>query len=77
MEFFAQTLDDIVSNFGPLAVEWKDETASRVIGQLRSLPVKKSYGTDDLKSLLDKGFDDAVLIFRLFLGLSKDHLSRS
>jgi hypothetical protein len=36
------------------------------------MPVKKLYALADLKVLLDKHFDDALLIFRLFLGLSKD-----
>lgn len=72
MEFIAQKLDDIVSSLRPLTVEWKDETAHRVIGRLKTLHVKQAYTTDDLKALLDENFDDGILICRLFLGLSKD-----
>lgn len=72
MEFIAQSLDDIVASLGALTVEWKDETASRVIERLKILPVKSAYTTDDLKVLLDENFDDGILICRLFLGLSKD-----
>jgi hypothetical protein len=72
MEFIAQRLDDIVASLRPLAVEWKDETARRVIDQLQAFPIKPTYTTDDVRGLLDGNFDDGVLICRLFLGLSKD-----
>ena len=72
MEFVRQELDDILASLKPLAVEWKDETASRVIDRLESLPVKKAYTREDVKALLDENFDDGLLIFRLFLGISKD-----
>src|SRR5262249_47714213 len=44
----------------------------RVIAEIEAMPVKKVYTLDDVRSLLDKHFDDALLICRLFLGLSKD-----
>jgi len=72
MEVIAQNLDDILASLQPLAVEWQDDTARRVIEQLRSLSPKEAYTTADVKALLDKHFDDGMLIFRLFLGLSKD-----
>lgn len=72
MEFVAQRLDDILASLKPLAVEWKDDTARRVIGRLEALPVRTTYTIDDLKHLLDENFDDGILICRLFLGLSKD-----
>jgi hypothetical protein len=72
MEVIAQKLDDIVASLRPLNVEWKDETAVRVIERLKALPVKNAYTTDDVRALLDENFDDAILICRLFLGLSKD-----
>jgi len=72
MEFIAQRLDDIVASLRPLTVEWKDETARRVIDQLQAFRIKPTYTTDDVRGLLDGNFDDGVLICRLFLGLSKD-----
>src|SRR5580704_4960361 len=72
MEFIAQRLEDIVASLRPLAVEWKDETARRVIDQLQTFAIKPIYTVDDVRGLLDGDFDDGVLICRLFLGLSKD-----
>lgn len=72
MEFIAQHLDDIVQGLRPLTVEWQDETANRIINRLTQFPVKNAYTTADVRALLDENFDDAVLIFRLFMGFSKD-----
>lgn len=72
MEFVAQTLDDILASLKPLTVEWKDETARRVIDRLENLPVKNAYTKEDVNTLLSKNFDDGILICRLFLGISKD-----
>lgn len=72
MEVIAQKLEDIIASLRPLTVEWKDDTARRVIECLKSLPVKRAYTTDDVKALLEPNFDDGILICRLFLGLSKD-----
>src|SRR5262249_359055 len=43
--------------------------------EIQSLSVKTTYTTTDLAQLLDTNFNDALLIFRLFLGFSKDHFS--
>lgn len=72
MEVIAQKLDDIVNSLQPLAVEWKDDAARRVIGRLDAFPVKQAYSKADVKALLDEDFDDGILILRLFMGLSKD-----
>ena len=72
MEVIAQRLDEIVDSLRPLTVDWKDDTARRVIDQLKAMPVKKVYTADDVKTLLDENFDDGILICRLFLGVSKD-----
>lgn len=72
MEFIAQSLDDIVASLQPLTVEWKDDTARRVIARLQSFPIKTAYGSSDLRVLLDENFDDGILILRLFLGFSND-----
>ena len=60
MEFIAQSLDDIVASLKPLTVEWKDETANRVIDRLKRLPVKKVYTVDDVKALLGIGLLEAM-----------------
>lgn len=72
MEFIAQNLDEILASLKPISVEWKDDTAQRVISKLRAFPPKKVYRVDDIRDLLDENFDDGILICRLFLGLSKD-----
>ena len=72
MEVIAQNLDDILASLRPLTVEWKDETAHRVIERLKTLPVKKTYAAEDIKALLDENFDEGILICRLFMGMSKD-----
>ncbi len=72
MEVIAQKLDDILATLQPLTVEWKDETAERVINRLKRFRAKKSYTAEDVKPLLDENFEDGILICRLFLGLSKD-----
>jgi hypothetical protein len=72
MQVISQKLDDIVSSLRPLTVEWKDDTARRVIDRLKTVPAKKAYTVQDVKNLLDDNFDDGILICRLFLGFSKD-----
>ena len=37
MKVIAQKLDDILDSLRPLTVEWKDDTASRVIDRLKVL----------------------------------------
>lgn len=75
MEVIAQKLDDIVDSLRPLTVEWQDETSHRVIALMKAMPVKEAYTAHDVKALLDKNFDDGILICRLFLGLSKDQFT--
>jgi hypothetical protein len=72
MEFIAQKIDDILDRLRPLVVEWKDETAQRVISKLKDFQPKKAYTAEDVSALLDDDFNDGILICRLFLGLSKD-----
>src|SRR4030067_1792284 len=72
MEFVAQTLDELVASLNPLSVEWKDETAHRVIDRLKNLAAKNRYTNEDVKALLDENFEDGLLICRLFMGMSKD-----
>lgn len=72
MEVIAQRLEDIVDSLQPLTVEWRDETADRIIACLKRFPVQREYEAADIRALLDEHFEDAILVFRLFLGLSKD-----
>jgi hypothetical protein len=72
MEVIAQKLSDILNSLRPLTVDWKDDTANRVIERLKSLNVNKAYTAEDVQALLDENFEDGILICRLFLGLSKD-----
>ena len=75
MEIIAQNLEDILTSLRPLTVDWKDETACRVIDSLNSFPVKSDYTGDDIKALLDANFEDGMLICRLFLGYSRDQFT--
>jgi hypothetical protein len=72
MEIVKQSLEDLLAGLGPLAVDWRDETALRVIERLRALPAKGTYDKEDVQTLLDEEFEDGILICRLFLGVSKD-----
>jgi hypothetical protein len=72
MKIIRQSLDEILDSLQSLEVDWKDETATRGIDRLRTLPEKAAYGAEDIASILDANFDDGLLIFRLFLGHSKD-----
>ena len=72
MKALAQSLDEILNALSPLKVEWQDETSLRVVARLEKFPKKKIYTVDDIKKILDTGFDDGLLISRLFLALSKD-----
>ena len=72
MKVLAQTLDEILEALSPLKVEWQDATSLRVIARLEKFPRKKVYAVEDIKGILDKDFDDGLLISRLFLALSKD-----
>jgi hypothetical protein len=72
MKVVAQKLDDILEALKRLNVEWQDDTARRVISRLERFPRRKVYSTEDIKGILDRDFDDGLLIIRLFLALSKD-----
>ena len=72
-----QTLDDILASLQPLTVDWQDDVAKRVISEIEAMPSKESYAVADIKAILDKHFDDALLILRLFMGLSKDQFTAS
>lgn len=75
MEFLSQNIVDILESLRHLDVEWKDDTARRVIKEIEELPIKSTYYIEDVKKILDTDFDDGLLICRLFLGLSKDQFT--
>jgi len=75
MEFFQQSLDDILESLSPLQVEWKDDIAVRVIERIEHFPIKETYTEADIHALLADHFNDGWLIYRLFLGLSKDAMT--
>ena len=70
-----QTLDEILGALQPLRVDWQDDVAIRVITTLKAIPAKEKYGPADIQGILENNFEDALLIFRLFLGLSKDQFT--
>ncbi len=72
-----QTLDDILIALTELEAAWEDTTSTRVIERLRRLETRQAYFADDLKVLLDENVEDAKLIVRLFLGLSKDEFEKA
>lgn len=72
MKFIKQNLDTILKNLSPLQVDWRDDVAKRVIKRIEQFSVKNEYNEDDIKNLFSEEFEDAQLICRLFLGLSKD-----
>ncbi len=75
MEIVSQDIQDILSTLQPLTVDWQDETSHRVIAEIEAMPVKKAYTVADVQLILDKHFDDGLLICRLFLGFSKDRFT--
>lgn len=75
MKLIRQNLDEILARLRPLDVDWRDETALRVVEALKRFPEKAHYQPEDLQALLNHHFDDALLLCRLFLGLSKDQFA--
>jgi hypothetical protein len=69
-----QDLDEIVASLTEMDAEWLDETASRIIATLSELADQKAFDRETLRGLIEKDFDSALTIFRLFLDLSKDRL---
>lgn len=75
MEFVQQSLDDLLQSLSFLHVEWKDDTAVRVIERIERFPIKDTYIESDIHDLFTDNFDDGRIICGLFLGLSKDALT--
>ena len=77
MEVVSQDIQEILSTLQPLTVDWQDDTSRRVIAEIEAMPVKKVYTVADVQLILDRHFDDGLLICRLFLGFSKDRFMPS
>ena len=77
MQVVAQDLLAILETLRPLTVDWQDDTSRRVIAEIEAMRVKEAFGADDVRELIDKNFDDGLLICRLFLGLSKDQFTNT
>jgi hypothetical protein len=69
-----QDLDALVATLTEMDAAWLDDTASKIISTLGELTEQKAFDRDTLRTLLEKDFDSALTIFRLFLDLSKDRL---
>jgi hypothetical protein len=69
-----QDLGAIVATLTEMDAAWLDDTASKIISTLGELGDQKVFDRQTLRTLLDKDFDAALTIFRLFLDLSKDRL---
>ena len=51
MAFVKQTIEQILEAVRPLEVDWKDDTAKRVIAYIKALPRKKTYEEADVRGL--------------------------
>jgi len=60
----------------PVEASWLDEHAEAVIRQLRSIPGKQRFRSEDVKRILDSDFRVAQTVLRLFLDLSKDEFTQ-
>lgn len=72
MKRVRQTFEEIVNSLLPVEATWLDEHAEDVIQMIQSLPAKAKYDASDIQSLLDRDFDTAFTVLRLFLDQSKD-----
>lgn len=75
MKFEAQSVQEILGSLRLLEVDWRDDVAKKTIKSLEKFPIKTVYGTSDVITLLEGGFDEGLLVARLFLGLSKDSMT--
>ncbi|MDJ0837953.1 MAG: DpnII family type II restriction endonuclease [Acidobacteriota bacterium] len=74
MKLIKQTLRDILDSLSVLNASWEDDVSRAALDTISKIPVKETYTKTDLAELLDADFKTGILIFRLFLELSKDQL---
>lgn len=72
-----QTFEEIVTSLIPVEASWLDKHAEKVINMIQSLPLKERYDSRDVMNLLDRDFDTAFTVIRLFLDQSKDEFTLS
>ena len=73
----SKNIEDILESLQPLQIDWQDDTSRRVIAEIQALPVKATYSVSDVQGILDKHFNEGLLIARLFLGMAKDQFGPS
>lgn len=71
MKKVSQEKDFLLDNLSTLETDWKDDFAIKVLDFLDSM-TPENINDNMFKELLDKDFDVASTIFRLFLEKSKD-----
>jgi len=75
MKRHRQQLSEIVARLTPVDASWLDEHAESCIGLLHAFPEKKKFGPEDIAGLLDRDFQAASTVIRLFLDCSKDEMT--
>lgn len=75
MKRHRQQLAEIVARLTPVDANWLDEHAEKCIALLHVFPEKKKIGEDEIEWLLEKDFQAATTILRLFLDCSKDEMT--
>lgn len=72
MKRYRQTLEEILASLSNIESSWRDAHADTVIAMLESVPLKTAYDVEDVHRLLDRDFEAATTVIRLFLDMSKD-----
>lgn len=72
MKRIRQTFEEIESSLSRIESSWMDAHAGEVLSLLKSLPLKKDYGVDDIHAILDRDFKVGFTAIRLFMDQSKD-----
>src|SRR5690554_4969058 len=72
-----QTLQEILDRLSPVETDWQDDFSRVVVQLLQGFPERDHYGAGDLHQFLEAAadagqFQEALTVFQLFLGLSKD-----
>ncbi|MCH8475239.1 MAG: hypothetical protein LAT55_08425 [Opitutales bacterium] len=72
MKRIRQTFENVENSLSRVESTWMDAHAGEVISMLKTIPVKKKYGADDIKAILDRDFKVGFTVIRLFVDQSKD-----
>lgn len=67
MKRHRQHLSEIVAKLTPVDANWLDEHAENCIALLHAFPEKNKFGHEDIAGLLDRDFQAASTVIRLFL----------